>query len=163
MPSASIRLLHPADIPGAVAASRAADTMFAEAGLDLPEDDPREMLAHVETVLVAGTPVCGLAALTTLDGAAHLEQLAVHPDHGRRGVGSALLEAACAHARGAGRSAMTLTTFRDLPWNGPWYAERGFTELAPRDWGPQLAAQWRAEAGIRAAPRIAMLRPLGGS
>ncbi|MFC3995437.1 GNAT family N-acetyltransferase [Nocardiopsis sediminis] len=160
--SVEVRPLEEDDLPAAVAASLAADTVFADAGVVLPPDDPRDMLAHASAVLVAGRPVVGLAALIELDGAAHLEQLAVHPAHGRRGIGSALLEAACGLARSQGSPAMTLTTFRDLAWNGPWYAARGFRPLPESEWGPELRAQWRAEerAGILVAPRIAMRRGL---
>ncbi|PWV57981.1 acetyltransferase (GNAT) family protein [Nocardiopsis sp. L17-MgMaSL7] len=160
-----IRPMRPEDTNALVEVSLAADTLFAEAGLDLPPDDPREMLDHVERVLVAvtGQGVCGLAATVTLDGAVHLEQLAVHPDHGRRGIGGALLEAVCARAREDGHGRVTLTTFRDLPWNGPWYACRGFEELPRAEWGPELERQWEAEerAGIMVRPRLAMARPLG--
>ncbi|WP_179646842.1 GNAT family N-acetyltransferase [Spinactinospora alkalitolerans] len=154
----------PADLPRLVEVSTAADTLFASAGLELPLDDPRPMLAHADRVLVAGDPVAGLAALTELDGAAHLEQLAVHPDHGRRGIGAALLEAACADARERGYRAITLTTFRDVAFNAPWYARRGFAELPEPAWGPRLRAQWEAEidAGIAVAPRIVMRRGLAG-
>ncbi|HEU5159014.1 MAG TPA: hypothetical protein VFU43_18605 [Streptosporangiaceae bacterium] len=57
---------------------------------------------------------------------------------------------------------ITLTTFRDIPWNGPWYARRGFAELPRPEWGPQLRRQWQIEvdAGVHLAPRIAMVRVL---
>ncbi|MFC4560808.1 GNAT family N-acetyltransferase [Nocardiopsis mangrovi] len=160
-----VRPLEQDDLPAAVATSLAADTVFADAGVVLPPDDPAEMLAHAAAVLVAGRPVVGLAALVQLDGVAHLEQLAVHPAHGRRGIGAALLEAACGLARSQGSAAMTLTTFRDLAWNGPWYAARGFSPLPESEWGPGLRAQWRAEerAGILVAPRIAMRRELSSA
>lgn len=159
-----IRPMEPDDVHELVEVSLAADTLFAEAGLELPPDDPREMLDHVERVLVAVAEgrVRGLAATVALDGAAHLEQLAVHPGHGRRGIGGALLEAVCAGAADAGRDRVTLTTFRDLPWNGPWYGRRGFAVLPRAEWGPELARQWEAEeaAGIVVRPRIAMVRAL---
>jgi GNAT superfamily N-acetyltransferase len=162
--SAVIRPMEPKDADEAVEVSLAADTLFAEAGLELPPDDPREMLGHVERVLVAVAEgrVHGLAATLTLDGATHLEQLAVHPDHGRRGIGGALLEAVCADAADAGHDRVTLTTFRDLPWNGPWYEHRGFIAFPRAEWGPDLARQWEAEraAGIMVRPRIAMVRAL---
>lgn len=184
-PFPAVRDMDEADVPRVVEVSLAADRMFADAGLVLPPDDPRELLDHVlgpvradgdrrapgrfGAVLVAEAPgahdghaggIAGLAALVELDGAAHLEQIAVHPDLGRRGIGGALLAASCARARDAGFGALTLTTFRDLEWNAPWYARRGFSELPREAWGPDLAAQWRAEeeAGILVAPRIAMRR-----
>lgn len=61
--------------------------------------------------------------------AAHLEQLSVRlPEHGRRGTGTLLLEAACEEARWAGHRSITLCTYRDVPWNGPFYRARGFDE-----------------------------------
>lgn len=161
-----IRPMRPGDEPRLVEVSLAADTVFADAGVGLPPDDPREMLRHADEVLVAclprGGPVVGLAATVTVGGGPHLEQLAVHPGHGRRGAGSALLEAVCARAAAAGGARLTLTTFRDLPWNGPWYAARGFTVLPRASWGPALEAVWEAEerAGIVVLPRVVMSRPL---
>ncbi|MFV2197310.1 GNAT family N-acetyltransferase [Nocardiopsis sp. LOL_012] len=152
------------DVPALVEVSLAADTLFADAGVVLPPDDPRPMLAGAERVLVAldGGAVCGLAATAAVDGRTHLEQLAVHPGHGRRGIGSALLEAVCAQAARQGRGRVTLTTFRDLAWNGPWYARRAFVPLAPGEWGPELARLWESEAPIRVRPRLAMARTVSG-
>ncbi|WP_234401573.1 GNAT family N-acetyltransferase [Thermobifida halotolerans] len=154
--------MEPEDRRRLVEVSLAADRLFESVGLRLPPDDPTLMLEHCSPVLVAGRPPVGLAALTVLDGDAHLEQIAVRPDHGRRGIGTALLEAACAEARRLGHRRITLTTFRDLPWNAPWYARHGFAELPEAEWGPQLAEQWRSEAktGIAVVPRVVMRRDL---
>jgi GNAT superfamily N-acetyltransferase len=157
-----IRPWRPAsDLTALVAVSRAADELFAQAGLPLPQDDPAADFRSGRCVLVADAPPpVGFAILTGLDGDAHLAQLGVHPAHGRRGLGARLLAAACDWAAGQGYPALTLTTFADLPFNAPFYARHGFTELPPERWGPQLRAQWAAEEPIRVAPRIAMLRPL---
>ena len=62
--------------------------------------------------------------------AAHLEQVSVRlPEHGRRGIGTLLVEAACEEARWAGHASITLCTYRDVPWNGPFYRARGFVEV----------------------------------
>ncbi|GLU46411.1 GNAT family N-acetyltransferase [Nocardiopsis ansamitocini] len=158
----TVRPMEDTDLDRLVEVSLAADGLFARAGLELPPDDPRPMLAHCPLVLVAGRPAAGLAALTELDGNAHLEQIAVHPTLGRRGIGTALLTAACAKARAQGHRAITLTTFGDLAWNAPWYARNGFTEFPRGSWGPELAVHWLAEeaAGIAVARRIAMRRLL---
>jgi GNAT superfamily N-acetyltransferase len=149
------------DLAPVVAASGAADQMFADAGLVLPPDDPTDLLLGARQVLVAGTPPVGFAALTEVDGHAHLAELAVRPDHGRRGIGGRLLAAACAWAVAEGYPAITLTTFADLPWNAPWYAARGFTELAAEQWGPGLREVCAAEhaAGIVVARRVIMIGP----
>jgi GNAT superfamily N-acetyltransferase len=150
------------DLARLVEVSMAADVMFADFGLSLPPDDPTAELRRAEHVLVAGSPAVGFAEINTVDSRAHLAGLAVHPAHGRRGIGSRLLAAACDVATEAGHTEMTLTTFADVPWNARWYAARGFAELPADAWGPGLRAVWAAEqaAGIIVAPRVAMIRSL---
>lgn len=84
-----------------------------------------------------GAPV-GFALAGMLDGHAHLFEMDVVPEHGRRGVGSALLEAVCVAARTRGFTALSLATLREVAWNAPFYARRGFVEWPPPQWGPQL-------------------------
>jgi GNAT superfamily N-acetyltransferase len=158
-----IRRWRPADdLARVVEVSQAGDGMFADVGLSLPPDDPTAELLRAEHVLVAGSPPVGFTAVNTVDGRAHVAALGVHPDQGRRGIGSRLLAAACALAGDLGRPAVTLTTFADVPWNAPWYAARGFAVLAAEQWGAELRAVWAAEvaAGIVVAPRVAMIRLL---
>ncbi|MFC5141312.1 GNAT family N-acetyltransferase [Actinomycetospora rhizophila] len=97
-----------------------------------------------------------------VDGEAHLDQVSVHPDHARRGIGARLVEHLVDRARAAGRTAVTLTTFVDVPWNGPYYARLGFRALADDELGPGLRAVRRAEAarGLDRWPRAAMRRDL---
>ena len=75
--------------------------------------------------------IIGFAQLLEVDGAAHLEQVSVLPEHGRRGVGRALVEAAVAEARRRGHRAMTLRTFAEVAFNAPFYATCGFAESTP--------------------------------
>ena len=80
----------------------------------------------------------GFALCGEVDGHAHLFEMDVLPEHGRRGIGSALLESVCESAAARGFSAITLTTLRDVPWNAPFYAARGFVEITEPSWGPEL-------------------------
>ena len=69
-----------------------------------------------------------------------------------------------AWGRRTGRPATTLTTFRDVPWNGPYYARLGYRELDATQVGPELAAQMAREAtipGLDASRRCAMLKLSG--
>ena len=53
-------------------------------------------------ILVAGDPAIGFAHVRDLESHAHLDQISVHPEHARRGVGAALLEAAASARRSRG-------------------------------------------------------------
>jgi GNAT superfamily N-acetyltransferase len=77
-------------------------------------------------VLVAGDPPVGFAHVLWLEGTAHLEQLAVHPDHQRQGIGTGLVRAAVQRAGNAGHARLTLSTYADVPWNRPYYERLGF-------------------------------------
>jgi GNAT superfamily N-acetyltransferase len=77
-------------------------------------------------------PAVGFAHVIELEGFAHLEQLSVLPDYGRRGHGTALIAAAKGEATDRGLQRMTLRTFADVPWNGPFYEKCGFVESEPR-------------------------------
>ena len=139
-----------------------ADSLFRGAGMNLPTipfpiDDLRESLV----VLVAGRPPVGFARIDEVDGLAHLQEIAVVPEQMRRGIGSALLEASCEWARHAGYGAITLTTFADVAWNGPFYASRGFAELQSPTPGLIELRDWELDVGLDACGRrIAMRREL---
>jgi GNAT superfamily N-acetyltransferase len=75
-----------------------------------------------------GEPI-GFAALTLLDGAAYLDQLSVRRRAMRRGVGRRLLEVGIDWARSQSQPALTLTTYRHLPFNRPFYERHGFRVL----------------------------------
>ena len=111
----------------------------------------------------------GFALLGKLEGAsaadAHLRELDVLPDAGGRGVGTALIDATCAWGAARGAARLVLTTFRNVPFNAPLYARRGFTELSPAARGPALDAILAAEAdaGFDPSTRCAMARPLDRS
>jgi N-acetylglutamate synthase-like GNAT family acetyltransferase len=98
----------------------------------------------------------GFAACEPFADALHLKELAVRYERQGRGVGVALVEAVAAEARRRGLPAVTLTTFQDLPWNGPWYARRGFVELGSGALGERLREELAAEAGRGLSARCAM-------
>jgi hypothetical protein len=72
-----------------------------------------------------------------------------------------LVKAVCDWAAANGLPAVTLTTFRDVAWNGPFYGKLGFREL--EDLSPGLAAMREHERAIGDddfGPRIAMRKDL---
>lgn len=86
----------------------------------------------------------------------------MHPDFARRRLGRALLEHAAATARRAGLPALTLTTFVEVPWNGPYYERCGFRWLAEEELTPGLRAVRETERarGLDRWPRGCMSRAL---
>lgn len=92
----------------------------------------------------------------------HLEELGVAPAHGRRGLGAGLVRAVCAWAARAGYQQLTLTTFRAVPFNMPFYARLGFEEIPASDLRPELQAVLRNEAarGLDPRKRVVMSYPL---
>lgn len=91
-------------------------------------------------------------------GSIYLAELAVDPDHGRRGAGRALVEHFCAAAWARGGACVTLSTFRDVPWNAPFYAKLGFREIASADRAGWMAAYEanQARGGLDITKRLFM-------
>ncbi len=104
----------------------------------------------------------GFALTERLGRTEWLCELSVHPAHGRRGVGAALVEAVAKAARERGCDQIGLSTFRTVPFNAPFYASHGFVELPPETAGPVLARRFRDEVppGIDPNERLMMVRML---
>ena len=110
----------------------------------------------------SGTPVGFAHVVEHNRTEAHLEQLSVLPEHGRRGHGRALVDSAKREARNRGYRRLTLRTFVDVAWNAPFYASCGFVETEPTT-DHELALR-RAEErqGLdRLGPRMQMTAVLG--
>lgn len=130
---------------------------------DAEPSSSSELLRHVAdgTVWVAvdenGVSV-GYATASEVDGEAHLDQVSVVGAFAGLGVGRTLIDATMDWGRRRSRTSMTLTTFRDVAWNGPYYRRLGFVEMPEPQLGPELAAIRAREraAGIDVAPRVAM-------
>lgn len=105
----------------------------------------------------------GYVLADLVDGNGHVEQVSVHPDWAGRRLGSRLIDAVEDWARGRRLSALTLTTFTEVPWNGPYYSRLGFEPVADAELTPGLRGirdEERAN-GIDVGPRTVMRRPVG--
>ena len=119
--------------------------------------------ARVSGLLWVGAPdhdLVGFALADEIDGNLHLDELAVDPGFARQGLGSALVETVCAEAKVRGCPWVTLRTFADIPWNGPFYLKLGFRECPDSAVTPSL---WRLISeepakGLNVSPRIFMRR-----
>lgn len=126
---------------------RRAGARFAAVGLDdIANGEPVGVEFLSATALAGAIRVAaddsdrpvGFTLLGVLDRAVHVYELDVVPEHGRRGLGTRLIEAAVAYASASSLEALTLSTFRDIPWNGPYYERLGFRYLERREWTPAL-------------------------
>jgi ribosomal protein S18 acetylase RimI-like enzyme len=163
--TAIVRPMLAADVPAACAVSRDAGELFrtvAEPRIAARADDPpftpEELAPYVDAgrawVATDGGTVVGLAVATVIGGDAHLEEVDVARAAGRRGHGSRLVETVAEWARAAGLAGVTLTTFRDVPWNAPWYARLGFEVVAGEALTPALRELCADEAARGLAPEL---------
>lgn len=146
----------------------AAGRSFRSIDMSWVADDPPPstelLLEHVAAgtawVAVDGETVVGYVIASMVDGEGHIDQVSVDPLAARRRIGERLLALVDDWAVAQGATATTLTTFRDVPWNAPYYRRLGFTQIADEEIGPGLQSIRAAEraAGLDAAPRLAMRR-----
>ena len=98
-------------------------------------------------------PMAGFALCRALPSGLHLQELSVHGSFQRQGLGQMLLDHVINHARSQRYPLVSLTTYRDIPWNGPFYEQAGF-EILPPDEGPlELKAILEAEIVNGASPQ----------
>lgn len=107
----------------------------------------------------------GFALVTTLDGEAHLLELDVLPEHGRKGLGRALVIAALAWGHERKLPRLTLSTLDFVPWNAPFYASLGFRALRDDELGEELRASQALDRarGLPDDGRVIMGRDLPGA
>jgi GNAT superfamily N-acetyltransferase len=140
-----------------------ADVVFRVAGYELPELPFDEGLTAAKAIFVLGRPPVAFVCVDEIDGLAHVEEIAVLPSSMRQGIGTKLLERACEWARAEGYPAIALTTYADVPWNGPYYASRGFAEATDVSPGLAQVREHERELGLDAVGRrIVMRRELSG-
>lgn len=169
MPEPRIRPGAEADLERLVAVEVAAGQLFRTVGMtevaeDVPQVADLREAGEADRLWVTqvGVEIAGYVVAEVLDGNAHVAQVSVDPDFAGRALGRAMVEHVEEWGRAAGRPATTLTTFRDVPWNGPYYLRLGYRILAEAEIGPELARTMAHEAtlpGIGAALRCAMLKP----
>ncbi|MEM0980027.1 MAG: GNAT family N-acetyltransferase, partial [Cyanobacteria bacterium P01_H01_bin.58] len=135
----AIRLAVPADIPLLPAIERAAAVRFAccleATGLTpamltevnaIANFEQAQQREHLWVATDSHEELVGFAMVLEVGSYAHLEELDVLPDHGRQGIGAALLATVCAWAKEQNYPAITLRTFSNVAWNQPFYERHGF-------------------------------------
>ena len=164
-----VRLARFDDLSALRELERAAGEPFRDIDMDaVASDEPpsledllvfqRDGRAWVATD-AADRPV-GYLLVDVVNDIAHIEQVSVHPDHARQGLGRQLIETTSAWAQGQRLTALTLTTFAEVPWNAPYYACLGFHVVPAEDRsaGMRRIRDHEAARGLDAWPRVIMSR-----
>src|SRR4051794_21223842 len=129
-----IRLARDADMAALPELERAAGNAFRPLGMAEVADDAPPTVAELSAFVHGGRawvytdeadrPI-GYLMLDVVDGDAHVEQVSVHPDYAHHRIGQALLDVAEVWARERQMTALTVTTYAQVPWNAPYYQRLG--------------------------------------
>ncbi|MBX7542023.1 GNAT family N-acetyltransferase [Qipengyuania sphaerica] len=164
----SIRLAREADADHLPAIESAAGRLFEQvegldaiAGMDpIPADEQRRLIRKGHSLVAESDGrIVGFTSTEPFRRELHIREISVHPDLQGRGIGAVLLRALGIDAQNSGFAAITLTTFSDVPWNGPFYARHGFQTVQDLDAHPRLKRDLEEEAqhGLPRERRIAMI------
>jgi GNAT superfamily N-acetyltransferase len=167
MSEVRVRYARTADLPLLRTIEWAAGQRYRDCGLDQVADDepaPAEVLraytAAGRAWVAAGDAdeAVGYILVDEVDGAAHIEQVSVMPEHQGQGVGRALIGQVARWASARGIKALTLTTFGHIPWNRPLYEHLGFRVLHDEEIGVGLRTVRQAEVehGLDPELRVVM-------
>ena len=135
------------DLPRYGVIERAAATLYAPWGLDgvladtaTPEERISEAIERGELIAAvdAQDVMVGYALSGTDEDDLHLEELAVDPVFGRRGLGTALLDATLARGARIRARRVTLVTLDFVPFGRAFYEARGFHVLDAAALSPRL-------------------------
>jgi GNAT superfamily N-acetyltransferase len=148
----------------------AAITYFAALGdrSRIADTVPPEMLAACQAaglLWVATDPhdaPVGFLAAQAVDGTLFVKEMSVALEHQRAGLGRRLMRATEDHAQNASYTAVTLTTDRFIPFNGPFYQRLGFVMVPDGQISPGLRRILTDEIveGFDPARRVVIVKPL---
>ena len=135
-----------------------ADARLDSAVLDLLIGGDRVWVAEV----CAHSQPVGFLAAGEVGPTLYVEELSVRLAYQRQGIGHALMTHMIGFARWAFFPAVTLTTYRDLPWCAPFYRSLGFMELNETSMAEELQLIRRRERnkGLEPPARVTLMKRL---
>ncbi|MFA5963934.1 MAG: GNAT family N-acetyltransferase [Sphingomonas sp.] len=161
-------MAHAADAPFLPAVERSAGEAFRAIDDLAWIADAEDLSVERYATLIAGGAawvatdeagdIAGFLCGELFGDALHIWEMSVRHDRQRAGLGKSLLATATSWATTTGLRHVTLTTFREVAWNEPFYRRAGFRTLPDHDLTPRLAETLRAEVanGLPGERRCAM-------
>ncbi|ODT17148.1 MAG: hypothetical protein ABS35_26545 [Kaistia sp. SCN 65-12] len=167
----AIRSVRPDDASQLRAVERDAGERFRTVGLAAIADNEPTSEAFIDAISAHGIAFCavddtdrpiGFLLAGRLDQALHVYELSVMTAWAGRGIGRRLMAEIADAAHTLGTPSLTLATFRDVPWNGPYYERNGFVEVAQDEWTPAFHLLHAAErlAGLPIERRVFMRKEI---
>jgi GNAT superfamily N-acetyltransferase len=118
----------------------------------------RDLVVAVDT---ENRPI-GFAMFSEIGACGYIEQMDVLPSHAGQRIGAALIDEIGRRCAARGLSALLLSTFRDVPWNAPYYRRLGFEGIDDKALShamAQIRRDHRAR-GLDETLRVFMRRPI---
>ncbi|WP_368267856.1 GNAT family N-acetyltransferase [Enterobacter cloacae] len=165
----TVRPTHPGDVTALPAIERAAGERFRDYPelAWLAEGDVISAEQHLDYaerglswLALANDQPVGFILAELHVSSLFIVELSVHLDWQGKGIGRRLIACVADQARKRGLASLTLTTFRDVPWNAPFYARLGFEMITTLT--PELREKREEETahGLAYDARCAMRLPL---
>jgi GNAT superfamily N-acetyltransferase/uncharacterized protein YndB with AHSA1/START domain len=144
---------------------------YVSVGLVGIADAPPMSLDFVNRKIAAGEVILAIDAHATSVGfvmyepeasGMYVQELGVLSAYAGRRIGAALLEEVARLARQGRKTKLTLSTFREVPWNAPYYRRLGFRDLVENELDAAMRARRDAHTarGLDESRRIFMQRDL---
>lgn len=111
-------------------------------------DHLRSIDQGLSLVIEADGRIAGFAIGDIQDRDVYLRELDVARDYQKRGYGARLVRAFADLARQKGAGGIYLSTFREPPWNAPFYRKLGFKDVDRADYHPWMAAMEDEQAAF---------------
>lgn len=172
----AIRRVQPKELSLLPEIEISAATLFRDAGIEVFADEAHDGPADFTTpqawqaVLARGGLIwvaegasgelLAFLAAEQVEGRLHVLEIDVRRDAQGQGIGRRLMETAAEEARLRGLSGLSLTTFRDVPWNAAFYASLGFRIVETPEGSLAAFLAREATRGLDPERRCAMILDL---
>ncbi|MFM0644092.1 GNAT family N-acetyltransferase [Paraburkholderia bryophila] len=174
MPQASaviFRFAAPPDANAIRAIEFEAGQRFASVGLTGIADAPPMDIERVESKIAAREIIVAVDADATRVGFVmfepqatriYIQELDVLTSHAGQRIGAALIEQVAQHALDRQLTQLILSTYREVPWNAPYYRRLGFRDIEAAELDAHLIERRDAHIarGLDESKRVFMRRDL---